>query len=40
VYNAVIDALEPFGVTQIEMPLSAPRVWQAIRDARAKGGKG
>jgi carbon-monoxide dehydrogenase large subunit len=38
VYNAVMDALRPFGVDQIEMPLTAPRVWQAINDARAKGG--
>jgi carbon-monoxide dehydrogenase large subunit len=30
VYNAVIDALKPFGVEQIEMPLTAPRVWAAI----------
>ncbi len=36
VYNAVIDALEPFGVVQIEMPLTAPRVWAAIQ--QAKGG--
>jgi carbon-monoxide dehydrogenase large subunit len=34
VYNAVMDALEPFGVEQIEMPLTAPRVWAAIQQAR------
>jgi carbon-monoxide dehydrogenase large subunit len=33
VYNAVIDALQPFGVEQIEMPLTAPRVWAAIQQA-------
>jgi carbon-monoxide dehydrogenase large subunit len=31
IYNAVIDALKPFGVTQIDMPLTPEKVWQAIR---------
>ena len=30
VVNAVIDALSPFGVTDIEMPLTPERVWRAI----------
>ena len=30
IYNAVIDALKPLGVTKLEMPLTAERVWQAI----------
>ena len=30
VYNAVIDALEPFGVTSLQMPLTPERVWRAI----------
>ncbi len=30
VYNAVIDALEPFGVQSIRMPLTPERVWRAI----------
>jgi carbon-monoxide dehydrogenase large subunit len=35
VVNAVVDALTPFGVDHIEaMPLTAERVWTAIRDAR------
>ncbi len=35
VVNAVVDALAPFGVDHIEqMPLSAERVWRAIRAAR------
>ncbi len=34
VYNAVIDALRPLGVEQIEMPLTAPRVWAAIQSAK------
>jgi len=31
--NAVIDALQPFGVTNIDMPLTSAKVWQAIQDA-------
>jgi carbon-monoxide dehydrogenase large subunit len=31
VYNAVIDALEPFGVDTLLMPLTAERVWQAMQ---------
>lgn len=30
VYNAVMDALKPFGVDQIDMPLSPAKVWAAI----------
>jgi aerobic carbon-monoxide dehydrogenase large subunit len=30
VYNAVIDALEPFKVTAVRMPLTPERVWRAI----------
>jgi carbon-monoxide dehydrogenase large subunit len=33
VVNAVCDALAPFGVTHIDMPLSAERVWQSVQDA-------
>jgi carbon-monoxide dehydrogenase large subunit len=31
VYNAVIDALEPFKVDSIRMPLTPERVWRAIQ---------
>jgi carbon-monoxide dehydrogenase large subunit len=31
VINAVVDALSPYGVTEIEMPASPERVWNAIR---------
>lgn len=31
--NAVVDALRPLGVTDIAMPATPLRVWQAIRDA-------
>lgn len=30
VYNAVLDALKPFGVTSLEMPLTPARVWAAM----------
>ena len=30
VYNAVIDALKPFDVTSIDMPLTPERVWRAM----------
>jgi carbon-monoxide dehydrogenase large subunit len=30
IYNAVIDALTPLGVTRLEMPLTPERVWRAI----------
>jgi carbon-monoxide dehydrogenase large subunit len=30
VYNAVIDALEPFKVASIQMPLTPERVWRAL----------
>jgi carbon-monoxide dehydrogenase large subunit len=36
VVNAVIDALAPLGITDIDMPLTPERVWQAIQAARAK----
>ncbi|MCI4343625.1 MAG: carbon-monoxide dehydrogenase large subunit [Thermoplasmata archaeon] len=28
--NAVVDALEPYGVTNIDIPLSSYKIWQAI----------
>jgi carbon-monoxide dehydrogenase large subunit len=42
VVNAVIDALAPFGVTHIDMPLKAEKIWrlcQGKEAARAKGEK-
>src|SRR5262249_37807394 len=35
--NAILDALRPLGVTDIQMPATPEKVWRAIRDAR--GGK-
>ena len=34
VMNAVIDALRPLGVRDIDMPASPERVWRAIQEAR------
>ena len=34
VVNAVMDALSPFGIAHLDMPLTAPKVWQAIQAAR------
>ena len=41
VMNAVVDALRPFGVNEIEMPATPERVWRAIHasaEARATAG--
>jgi aerobic carbon-monoxide dehydrogenase large subunit len=35
VINSVVDALEPFGITHIDMPATPQRVWRAIRAARS-----
>jgi carbon-monoxide dehydrogenase large subunit len=37
VINAVIDALEPLGVTSIDMPASPMRVWETIQAAQNGG---
>ena len=38
VVNAVVDALRPFGVSDIDMPLTPERVWREIQDARTVNG--
>lgn len=35
VVNAVIDALRPLGISHLEMPLTAERVWQALQTVKA-----
>ena len=41
VVNAVADALEPFGVEGVEMPMTAERVWRAVDgQAATDGGSG
>jgi aerobic carbon-monoxide dehydrogenase large subunit len=32
---AVMDALKPIGVRELDMPATSERVWQAVRKARA-----
>jgi aerobic carbon-monoxide dehydrogenase large subunit len=34
IHNAVVDALKPFGVTHLDMPCTAERVWRAIQGAK------
>ncbi|MBS0610786.1 MAG: molybdopterin-dependent oxidoreductase, partial [Proteobacteria bacterium] len=34
VINAVLDALRPLGVTELDMPATPHRVWQAIQNAK------
>jgi carbon-monoxide dehydrogenase large subunit len=31
VHNAVVDALSPYGVKNIDMPANGERVWEAIQ---------
>jgi carbon-monoxide dehydrogenase large subunit len=37
VANAVLDALAPFGIAHIDLPLTPERIWGAIREARQSG---
>jgi carbon-monoxide dehydrogenase large subunit len=37
VMNAVIDALAPLGVRQLDMPATASRVWQAMHRHEGSG---
>jgi len=37
VVSAVMDALKPFGIRHLDMPLKPEKVWRAIRDAQQKG---
>ena len=37
IYNAVLDALKPLGVTKLDMPLTPEKVWRAIH--QTTGGK-
>jgi len=31
IVNAVLDALRPFGITDVQLPLTSEAIWQAIR---------
>ncbi len=35
IVHAVLDALAPFGIAHLDMPLSPPKIWAAIQAARA-----
>jgi aerobic carbon-monoxide dehydrogenase large subunit len=35
VHNAVIDALSPYGVRHIDMPVNGEKIWQALRNGAA-----
>jgi carbon-monoxide dehydrogenase large subunit len=37
VHNAVIDALAPYGVRHLQMPVNGEKVWRAIHEASAAG---
>lgn len=34
VYNAVMDALKPLGVKQVDMPFTPERIWRAVQEAK------
>jgi carbon-monoxide dehydrogenase large subunit len=38
IVHAVLDALVPFGVAHLDMPLTPQKIWAAIRDAHSAGG--
>jgi len=33
--NAVLDALAPFGIEHLDIPLTPEKVWRAVQQARA-----
>jgi carbon-monoxide dehydrogenase large subunit len=35
VMNAIVDALQPYGVEDVQMPATPERVWRAIEAGRA-----
>jgi carbon-monoxide dehydrogenase large subunit len=38
IFSAIVDALSPYGVLNIEMPATAQRIWQTVQDAKASCG--
>jgi carbon-monoxide dehydrogenase large subunit len=36
--HAVLDALSPFGIKHLDMPMTPPRIWSAIQNARKGAG--
>jgi len=37
--NAILDALAPLGVTAFDGPATPARIWQAMHEKRADGGR-
>ena len=37
--HAVLDALSPLGIAHLDMPMTPPRIWSAIREALAGAGR-
>ena len=37
ILNATIDALTPYGVTDLQLPLLPHRIWEALKRANEKG---
>jgi carbon-monoxide dehydrogenase large subunit len=35
IVHAVLDALSPFGIAHLDMPMTPPRIWSAIQSARS-----
>jgi carbon-monoxide dehydrogenase large subunit len=35
IVNAILDALAPHGVTDIEMPVTSERIWRALQEGVA-----
>ena len=35
IVNAVMDALEPFGIRHLDMPLTSEKVWRAIHENKS-----
>jgi carbon-monoxide dehydrogenase large subunit len=31
--NAVVDALAPWGITHVDIPMTPEKIWRAIQDA-------
>ena len=36
VVNAIVDALAPYGVTHIDMPIKPEKIWRIIRNSQSK----
>jgi carbon-monoxide dehydrogenase large subunit len=39
VQNAVVDALAPWGIVHLDLPLTSERVWRALHGSRSDAGR-